>query len=201
MQRKGSGKLGGGSGEVEVDETYIGGKARNMHADRKKRKLQGKGGGVSGKVGVQGILERDGEVRTEVILNSQEITLKANINKHVATGTHLFTDEAKGYFGLQANYVHDFINHAEAYAIGNVHTNGLENFWSLVKRNLSGTYVSVEPFHLFRYIDEQAFRYNNRKDMDDSDRFNKLLDQVTGKRLTYDQVTGKTGERETAERF
>ena len=83
------------------------------------------------------------------------------------------------------------MNHAETYARGKVHTNGLENFWSLLKRGLRGTYVSVEPFHLFRYLDEQSFRYNNRIDMDDFDRFNKLLKKVTGKRVTYTKLTGK----------
>ena len=179
------------AGEIEVDETYIGGKARNMHKAQKLKRLQGKGGGVSGKVGVQGILARGGEVRVNVIQDAKHSTLQGNIDKHVETGAHLFTDEAVAYFGLQANYVHEFINHAETYVDGNIHTNGLENFWSLLKRGLSGTYISVEPFHLFRYIDEQAFRYNNRKGMNDLDRFKLALSQVMGKRLTWNAVTGK----------
>jgi hypothetical protein len=77
---------------------------------------------------------------------------------------------------------------------GNVHTNGIENFWSLLKRGLGGTYISVEPFHLFRYMDEQAFRFNNRKGMDDGDRFNVLASKVVGKRLTFAEVTGKIGK-------
>jgi len=185
------------AGEIEVDETYIGGKARNMHKDRKAKKLQGKGGGFSHKVGVQGMLARDGEVRVAVISDSQSITLQRNIKKNVEPGAHLFTDEASGYFGLRAEYVHEFINHAEAYVDGNIHTNGLENFWSLLKRGLSGTYVSVEPFHLFRYIDEQAWRYNNRKGMNDYDRFKLALSQVVGKRLTWNEVTGKQPDAET----
>jgi len=185
------GKLGG---EVEIDETYIGGKARNMHKARKQRAMEGKTGGHVGKVGVQGMLERGGKVRAEVIANSQYATLVPNIWKHVEKGSHVFTDELNSYFGLQADYVHDVINHAEAYVVGNVHTNGLENFWSLLKRTLNGTYVSVEPFHLFRYVDEQAFRFNNRKPMEDGDRFGYLVRKIVGKRLTYAQLTGKPAE-------
>src|SRR5579871_6360830 len=185
------GKLGG---EVEVDETWIGGKARNMHKARKQRAMEGKTGGHVGKVGVQGMLERGGKVRAEVIANSQYATLVPNIWKHVEKGSHVFTDELNSYFGLQADYVHDVINHAEAYVVGNVHTNGLENFWSLLKRTLNGTYVSVEPFHLFRYVDEQAFRLNNRKPMEDGDRFGYLVRKIVGKRLTYAQLTGKPAE-------
>ena len=201
LQDAKAGKIGSGSGQVEVDESYIGGKARNMHKDRKERVLGGKGGGVVGKVGVQGTLERGGEIRLNVIRDSKYGTLLPNIKNTVAAGSHLFTDEASAYFDLGSEYVHDFINHAEAYAIGQIHTNGLENFWSLLKRNLSGTYVSVEPFHLFRYLDEQAFRYNNRKDMTDADRFDKALTQIAGKRLTYAELTGKTGQRAEETRF
>jgi transposase-like protein len=189
------------SGEVEVDESYIGAKARNMHRDRRERILQGKGGGAVGKVGVQGMLERGGEIRLCVIRDSQTGTLVPNIQENIESGSHLFTAEARAYFGLRADYVHDFINHAEAYAIGNIHTNGLENFWSLMKRQLAGTYVSVEPFHLFRYLDEQAFRYNNRKGMTDADRFDKALTQIVGKRLTYKELTGKTGTEAEETRF
>jgi len=191
MQDENAAKL---SGEVEVDETYIGGKARNMHKGRKARMLEGKGGGSVGKTGVQGMLARGGQVRVAVIQDAQTHTLQSNIKQHVEPGAHLFTDEARGYFGLRAEYVHEFINHAETYVDGNIHTNGLENFWSLLKRGLNGTYISVEPFHLFRYIDEQAFRYNHRKDMDDSDRMNALAMRIVGKRLTFAEVTGKVGE-------
>ena len=165
-----------------------------MHKDRKARKLQGKGGGVSGKVGVQGCLERGGEVVLNVIRDSSAFTLKGNVRQNVEPGTHLYTDEATAYFGLQAEYVHDVINHAETYVNGQIHTNGLENFWSLLKRGLGGTYVCVEPFHLFRYLDEQAFRYNNRKGMNDLERFAQALSQVAGKRLTYYHLTGKDRE-------
>jgi len=115
--------------------------------------------------------------------------------KNVEAGSNVFTDELNAYFGLQAEYAHEVINHAEAYVRGNVHTNGLENFWALLKRGLSGTYVAVEPFHLFRYVDEQAFRYNNRGPMTDADRFTFAMRKIVGKRLTYTELTGKTEER------
>jgi transposase-like protein len=183
------------SGEVEVDETFIGGKARNMHKDRKARLLQGKGGGVAGKAAIQGMLQRSGKIRLQRIEEQRHgWEMVGNVQKHVESGSHLFTDEATSYFGLKAEFAHDVINHAEAYAIGNVHTNGLENFGSLLKRGLGGTYISVEPFHLFRYMDEQAFRFNHRKDMNDGDRFHVLCSRIVGKRLTFAEVTGKVGE-------
>lgn len=179
MQRKHGGKL---SGEVEVDETFIGGKARNMHRDRKLKAIKGKGGSASGKIGVQGMLQRGGEVRAEVIEDARLGTLIPNVQEHVEPGSHVYTDEAVAYFGLRADYAHKVINHAECYVDGQVHTNGLENFWSLLKRGLTGTYISVEPFHLFRY--------NNRK-ATDADRFGAIVEGMVGRRLTYEQVTGK----------
>ena len=187
------------NGEVEIDETYIGGKARNMHKRKKAEKLAGAGGGSTGKVGVQGMLERGGRVRAKVIDNAQQPTLQGNVYQHVKKAAHIFTDDWRAYFGLSADYTHDVINHAEAYVNGNIHTNGIENFWALLKRGLSGTYVSVEPFHLFRYVDEQAFRYNHRKDMNDGDRFVTVMNQIVGRRLTYKELTGKEGE--TSEPF
>ena len=109
-------------------------------------------------------------------------------------GSTVYTDELLSYDGLRSDYAHKVINHAEEYVRGNVHTNGMENFWSLLKRGIGGTYVSVEPFHLFRYLDEQAFRYNNRKDMTDSDRFSRLHRRSSASALTYAEVTGKVGE-------
>ena len=105
-------------------------------------------------------------------------------------GSALFTDALPSYEGL-SEFHHQVIDHAVSYAEGNVHTNGMENFWSLLKRGLHGTYVSVEPFHLFRYLDEQAWRFNNRKKMNDFDRFKLAASQVVGKQLTWNQVTGK----------
>ena len=112
----------------------------------------------------------------------------------MGAGAAIYSDELQSYEGLSVDYDHAVINHAVEYVNGNIHTNGMENFWSLLKRGLHGTYVSVEPFHLFRYIDEQAFRYNNRKDMNDADRFSLAVSQIVGKRLTYAVVTGKVGE-------
>lgn len=175
------------SGQVEVDETYIGGLSRNMHRD-KRSKLGGTGG--SGKVAVMGLLERNGKVRAKVIGNNKRETLHGEVRAHVAEGAHLFTDSWVSYNGLDADYIHQVINHAEKYVDGQIHTNGIENFWSLLKRGIKGTYVSVEPFHLFRYLDEQAFRFNERKGKD-ADRFLEVARNVTGKRLTYTELTGK----------
>jgi transposase-like protein len=187
----------GGSGPVEVDETYIGGKARNMHFEKKLRMIDG-GRGTVGKVVVLGLLERHGKgkskVRLTTVQNTSREDLQPVIRKNVEVGSEVYTDSHGGYEGLDDEYFHEFVNHAETYARGKVHTNGLENFWSLLKRGLRGTYVSVEPFHLFRYLDEQSFRYNNRKEMDDYDRFKKLLKKAIGKRVTYKNLTGKESE-------
>jgi len=192
LQRGSLMKVGGGGSEVEVDETFIGGKARNMHLDKRQRRITGTGG--KDKTAVMGILERDGEVRTIVVPNRRRNVLQEEVKKHVAAGTALYTDALLSYDGLANDYAHKVIDHAESYVDGRVHTNSLENFWSLLKRGISGTYVSVEPFHLFRYLDEQTFRYNNRKEMNDADRFNLALSQIAGKRLTFAELTGKLRE-------
>jgi transposase-like protein len=183
---------GGGllSGEVEVDETFIGGKSRNMHKKKRAEKIHGTGG--ADKEIVFGMVERGGKVRASHVSTRQKKELQAEIRNNIEAGSAIFSDELLSYTGLDADYQHEVINHAVEYVNGNVHTNTMENFWSLLKRGLHGTYVSVEPFHLFRYIDEQAFRYNNRKDMDDADRFTLALSQIAGKRLTYTELTGKT---------
>jgi len=185
----GSGLL---SGQVEVDETFIGGKARNMHIATRQRRITGTGG--KGKVAVMGILERGGKVRTAVVPNTRRKPLQDEVRKHVEAGSALYSDALRSYHGLAGEYAHQVIDHAVAYVDGQVHTNGLENYWSLLKRGISGTYVSVEPYHLFRYLDEQSFRYNNRKEMNDYDRFELALSQITGKRLTYEHLTGKDRE-------
>ncbi len=149
------------SGQIEVDETFIGGKARNMHRSKRAAKITGTGG--KDKAAVLGILERGGKVVTKVVDNTRKKTLQGELREHVLAGSAIFTDALKSYDGLD-EFQHEVIDHAVEYVRGEVHTNGLENFWSLVKRGLKGTYVSVEPFHLFRYLDEQGFRYNNRKD-------------------------------------
>ncbi|MBZ5505725.1 MAG: IS1595 family transposase [Acidobacteriia bacterium] len=193
-------KLGGGMSEVEVDETFIGGKARNMHKDVKARRITTRhGNNAKDKVLVMGMVERGGHVRTEIITDRFTDTLRQNVNKHVALGTFLYSDELQAYKGLKDEYVHQFVDHAERYVTGRVHTNGIENFWSLLKRGLNGTYVAVEPFHLFRYLDEQAFRYNHRKDnrgnrLNDGERFSIALSQIVGKRITYKELTGKEGQ-------
>jgi len=175
------------SGEVEADETFIGGKGRNMHKSKREEKIQGRG--MSGKVAVMGLLERHGEVRTKVVPDTKSRTLQVEIRENVEPGSQLYTDALKSYKGLDPGYVHQVVDHAEKYAEGKVHTNGLKNFWGLLKRSLKGTYVSVEPYHLFRYLDEQAFRFNEREG-EDADRFKKALRSVAGRRLTYRQLTG-----------
>ena len=188
----GSGLL---SGEVEADETFIGGKARNLHAAKRAQKITGTGG--KDKTAVMGILERGGKVRVAVVPNRKKKALQAEVRKHVEAGAALYTDSLKSYEGLK-EFEHKVVDHAVAYVDGKVHTNGMENFWSLLKRGLNGTYVSVEPFHLFRYLDEQAFRFNNRKELNDYGRFEPALSQITSKRLTYEHLTGKDREPDTA---
>jgi len=174
------------SGQVEADETFIGGKARNMHASKRAERITGTGG--KDKAAVLGILERGGKVVTKVVGSTKKKTLQREVREHVLAGSALFTDSLKSYEGLD-EFQHEVVDHAVEYVRGEVHTNGLENFWSLLKRGLKGTYVSVEPFHLFRYLDEQGFRYNNRK-MSDADRLDIAVRNIVGKRLTYDQLTG-----------
>jgi transposase-like protein len=190
-------KVGGSGSKVEIDETFIGGKARNMHKAR--RTKMHNIGMIAAKTAVMGILERGGKVQTHVLGRRVGKQMKEIIENSVMPGTWVMTDEFQGYQGLSSDYTHLVINHLERYVQGNVHTQGIENFWSLLKRSLGGTYVAVEPFHLFRYVDEQAFRFNHRKGADgnklnDSQRFELALSQVAGKRLTFAEVTGKVGE-------
>jgi transposase-like protein len=179
-------KLGG---EVEVDETFIGGKARNMHVSERKRRITGTG--TKDKTAVMGILERGGKVRAAVVPSRRKTVLQEEVRKHVTAGAALYSDALMSYDGLATDYAHQVVDHATQYVDGRVHTNGLENFWSLLKRGISGTYVSVEPFHLHRYLDEQMFRFNNRKDMNDAARFDLAVRQIVGKRITFAQLTGK----------
>jgi len=177
------------NGEVEVDETFIGGKARNMHKSKRiKTKVRE---GNWGKTIVMGMLERGGHVKAKVIRDRKKPALHAAIAEVIAPGAQLYTDEHVGYMNISPEYMHNIVNHLENYVDGRVHTNGIENFWSLLKRGLGGTYISVEPFHLFRYLDEQMFRYNNRKNLDDAGRFNLAVSQIVGKRITFAQLTGK----------
>jgi transposase-like protein len=186
------------SGQVEADETFIGGKARNMHADKRAENITGTGG--KDKVAVMGILERGpksigSKVRVKVVDNTKKKTLQSEIRDHVLAGSAVFTDALKSYEGLD-EFQHEVIDHAVEYVRGEVHTNGLENFWSLLKRGIHGTYVSVEPYHLFRYLDEQAFRYNNRKGLNDGQRFDIAVRRIFGKRLTWNVLTGKVDSQE-----
>ena len=189
-------KIGGEGSTVEVDETFVGGITKNMHSG-KRAKLESKGP-YKNKTIVQGILDRSlREVRATVVPNVSRETLQNQILKTVKYGSTVYTDNAVGYDnGLQRRFVHDIVNKTETYVRGQVHVNGMENFWALLKRGLKGTYVAVEPFHLERYVDEQVFRYNNRKradksPMNDADRFKLAMSQVAGRRLTYTELTGK----------
>jgi transposase-like protein len=181
-------KLGGGGSGVEVDETFIGGKARNMHKHRRDAMT---GRIDDDKTVVVGFMERGGNVRTQIVNKRRKVNMQPLVREHVQAGAALYTDALKSYIGLDKEYQHEVIDHAVEYVRGKVHTNTIENFWSLVKRALHGTYVSVEPYHLYRYLDEQMFRFNNRKDINDSQRFALAMSQIGGKRLTYAQLTGK----------
>jgi len=199
------------SGRIEADETYIGGLARNMHKSKRERVITGTGG--AGKTVVMGLLERHTDpkskekvidslnydpkkskkasrVKVTVVPDTKKKTLQTEVRNNVEAGSEVFTDELASYQGLAPEFVHGFVNHAEQYVSGHVHTNGMENFWSLLKRAIKGTYVSVEPFHLFRYLDEEARRFNERK-LTDGERFMNVASAVAGKRLTYDELTGK----------
>lgn len=187
-----AGSLMKASGDVEADETFIGGLAKNMHKSRREKAIKGTGG--AGKTVVMGILERKGKhttsrVRARVLQNVQRATLHSEVRGAVEPGSRLYTDAWVGYKGLSDDYQHEVIDHAVEYVRDQVHTNGVENFWSLLKRSIKGTYVSVEPFHLFRYLDEQVFRFNARSD-NDYGRFASVLSWVTGLRLTYSELTG-----------
>jgi transposase-like protein len=183
------------SGEVEADETFIGGKARNMHKDVHARRITGMGRNTDDKIMVMGILERGGRVRTKIIADRKQKTLHGAVKANVEAGSELFTDTFGAYKGLESEFAHQIVDHALRYVDGRVHTNGLENFWSLLKRSLGGTYVSVEPFHLFRYLDEQSFRFNFRgtkeNPITDADRFSIAASQLVGKRITFAELTGK----------
>src|SRR5205823_12631143 len=178
------------SGRVEADETYIGAKARNLHKNKKTGKT-----GMVGKTAVLGLLEREAgdkpsRVRCKVMKRVRVPDIDPTVRANVEKGSEIITDKFSSYYKLSDEYVHQVIDHAVSYAEGHVHTNGLENFWSLLKRGIRGTYVNVEPFHLFRYLDEQAFRFNERKD-NDAGRFVKAVAGVLGKGLRYSSLIGK----------
>lgn len=193
MQSESFDKMGGDP--IEADETFIGGKLSNMHSDKRER-IRGtaRKASIIGKTPVFGLLERRGpkghsRVRAKVVRHVGRRVLLPEIRKNVVKGSKVYTDAALSYALVRREFEHEFIDHTEAYVRGQVHTNGLENFWSLLKRAIKGTYVSIEPFHLLRYVDEQVFRYNSRKD-DDAERFREASDGIVGKRLTYKQLIG-----------
>jgi transposase-like protein len=181
-------------GEVEADETFIGGKAKFMHKSKRAERILGRG--TVGKTVVQGVLERGGEVRVSVVPNQKKGTLQETVKKHVAPGASVFTDTLRSYDGLDKQYAHATVDHsAGQYVDGKVHTNGMENFWSLVKRCLKGTYIAVAAWHLYRYLDEEAFRFNERLG-NDAERFVTVMKQIAGKRLTYRECAGELGSAE-----
>ena len=196
-------KLGGEGAHIEADESFIGGKARFMHKDKRAEKIHGTGD--QGKAIVAAVLERGGKIRAKVVDKRKKKDLQTFVREHVELKSALYTDALKSYEGLDGEFVHQVVDHAVAYVDGAVHTNTCENFWSLLKRAIHGTYVSVEPYHLFRYVDEQAWRYNNRQDADgeplnDAQRFAIGMKQIVGKRLTYDELTGKVPNEQSAMR-
>jgi transposase-like protein len=183
-------KLDGGP--IEIDECHVGPKPKNMHKDKRLARKVGMDG-YADKTAIMGMLDRTSrQVRATVIPNASRETLQKQILERVGFGSTVYTDGWQGYIGLAAKqYVHETVNHLEEYVRGNVHTQGIENFWSCLKRTLTGTYIAVEPFHMDGYLAEQCFRFNNRKDMNDGDRFTKALAGVGGKRLTWVELTGK----------
>jgi transposase-like protein len=209
-------KLGSDGGPVEIDEAYIGGEPKNKHIKSRsntesrfwlrENKIKTKAGAASDKVAVFGMLDRETrKVRAQVIPNVKREVLLDAILKNIEKGGKVYSDSLPAYKSLPAmEFVHETVNHMTEYVRGEVHTNGIENFWSLLKRGLKGTYVAVEPFHLSRYIDEQVFRFNNRATKDnpltDADRFTLAVSQISGKRLTYAELTGKV-EETSAEPF
>lgn len=188
-------KIGGNSGPVEVDETFTGPEPQKMHRKRRLKVQDGKP--RSNNTIVMGMLDRESRrVRAKVIPSVRRDVLQTEILKGVEKGSTVYTDGYPGYDNLATKeYVHETVNHVNEYVRGQVHTQGIDNFWSLLKRGLTGTYVAVEPFHLDRYLDEQMFRYNNRATKDnpltDADRFVLAVSQIAGKRLTYAELTGK----------
>lgn len=175
------------SGTIEADETFVGGKAKNMHKAERKGKIKGRG--FVGKTIVQGILKRGGKVVAGVVGDSKRRTLQPNVRSMVEAGSAVYTDALASYEGLADEYLHEVVDHAKEYVRGDVHTNGMENFWSLLKRCINGTYMSVMPWHLFRYVDEQVFRFNEREG-NDGERFDEVMSRVPGRRLQYSELIG-----------
>jgi transposase-like protein len=183
----------GKNAPVEIDETFVGGKVKNMHKSRRVKGMNYSAG--NGKAIVMGMLERGGKVRAGVIIDRKLPNMIGPVHSNVETGAQIITDELASYpyIAAEANLAHEIINHIEGYVREHVHTNGIENFWSCLKRGLNGTYISVEPVHLDRYVDEQVFRFNLRHNHTDAERFKAVLKDVVGRRLTYAELTGRAG--------
>ncbi len=186
-----TGKIGGDGTPVEIDETFVGGKVKNMHKSKRPKNIATQGRGD--KAVVMGMLERGGRVKAGVIADRKKQQIDPMVTKHVEAGANIITDELNTYGFLSTPYNREVVNHALEYVNGHIHTKGIENFWSLLKRSLGGTYISVEPFHLDAYVAEQVFRYNNRKDSDDYCRFATCIQGIVGKRLTYQALTQRPG--------
>jgi transposase-like protein len=192
-------KLGSDGGPVESDEAHVGPNPRKMHADRRNKAHAA--GRYSNKASIHGLLDRElRQIRAKAVPNVKRETLQNAILDNVSPSAKLYTDQASAYMGLEQKFVHEVVDHSREYVRGQVHTNGLENFWSLLKRTLRGTYVAVEPFHMDQYLSEQVFRYNNRATKDnpltDADRFALAVTQIVGKRITYKELTGKDTARQ-----
>jgi transposase-like protein len=190
MTDKSSDKLGGNGTPVECDETFVGAKVKNIHKSKRIKGLSYAAGG--GKTIVMGMLERGGKVRAGVIADRKSDTMRPALHGNVEAGAHIITDEHSTYPFIAGPYVHEVINHIEGYVRDHVHTNGIENFWSCLKRGLNGTYIAVEPIHLDRYVSEQVFRFNLRHKHTDASRFKAVLKDIVGRQLTYAELTGRT---------
>jgi transposase-like protein len=191
MADRSTGKLGGGESPIEVDETFVGGKVKNMHSKKRKQNFSYQGGG--NKAIVLGMLERGGKIKTRILEDRKKANISPVMTECVEPLAKIITDEFPTYGYLETPYRHEVINHAIEYVRGHVHTNGIENFWSLLKRGLRGTYISVEPAHLEAYVAEQVFRYNNRKNLNDKGRFEHVMTGIAGHTLSYAKLIGGTG--------
>jgi len=176
------------SGTVESDETFVGGQAKFMHARRRRERIPE--GTHDDMTPVQGVVQRGGRMKAEVVSDTTKVRLQGNVRRWVEPGSAVYTDESRSYWGLDRYYAHKSVNHKQEYVSGDVHTNTMENFWSLLKRAIKGTQVHVSPEHLQRYVNERLFAYNNRSDSDLA-RMNKAVGNVGRGHLSYAALTGK----------